>query len=269
MRPLCEQWWLSPVPQVPGVGGRPVPVHHGSLEKLADLVCLHDVYIANEAALAPDRIAFKAFAPPHAPNLRYFRVDNHDKAVHEHFCAISDPSFMRKLGLAYWRPDWRRGFAVSDLFRASRQYPSLPLQLRIIDLELGRQNLYGRRKFERDEEQVFEALVATNADTLEGLAVTVAANSKDADTDHWVQFLERALPSLPNLTQLSLEASWFSSREAAQAIAERLALAGPRLRFINMGPKFWRVWRDADDGTVSLERRGVTCYSLDIHCPRR
>jgi hypothetical protein len=62
-----------------------------------------------------------------------------------------------------------------------------------------------------------------------------------------VQLLERALPRLPNLTQ-----------RCAQGVpheptaAERLVLAGPRLRFINIGPRFWRVRRN-DDGTVMLE----------------
>jgi hypothetical protein len=227
-------------------------------EKLTDLACLHDVYISNAVVPAPERIAFKAFAPPHAPNLRYFRVDDYHKAVHEHICAISDPLFMRKLGLAYRRTDWRHGGGPLDLLQPNRQHPSLPLQVRMIDLELCRPTFHeGRNKFEPDDEQLLETLVATNADTLEGLAVaTVGPGTNDADTERCVQLLERALRSLPNLTQLAVEATWPSGHnmKAAQAIGERLALAGPRLRFINMGIKFWRVWRDADDGTVSLVR---------------
>jgi hypothetical protein len=37
-----------------------------------------------------------------------------------------------------------------------------------------------------------------------------------------------------------------------QGTAERLALAGPSIRFIQIYLVLWRVWRN-DDGTVTLE----------------
>jgi len=78
-----------------------------SLTKLTDLTCLQDVYVASLKSWLEElrtstsqRIAFEAFAPPHAPNLRYFRMEAYDRAIHEHLSTVPDPGFMRRLAIS-------------------------------------------------------------------------------------------------------------------------------------------------------------------------
>jgi hypothetical protein len=226
------------------------PLSVDSLKNLTDLSCLHDVYTANILPLGYSvPVAWAAFGPPHAPNLRHLRVDRYTAAVHRHFCAVgeSDPSFVRRLGV--FAKSMEPPFSTAALLRPSPDHPSLPLQVRMLDIDLAlrRRSAEPQAEALRTAEQALEDVVSSNADSLEGLAVNLPAREED-DEEPNVQLLERALAKLPSLTQLSAHWQGLPHQNAA---AERFALAGPRLRFINIGRSFWRVWRK-DNGTVKL-----------------
>jgi hypothetical protein len=113
------------------------PLSVDSLKNLTDLSCLHDVYIANTLPLGYSvPVAWAAFGPPHAPNLRHLRVDRYTAAVHRHFCAVgeSDPSFVRRLGV--FAKSMEPPFSTGALLRPSPDHPSLLLQVRMLDIDL-------------------------------------------------------------------------------------------------------------------------------------
>jgi len=134
----------------------------------------------------------------------------------------------------------------------------------MIDLELERERAYTDREVEVSAEQVLEDLVSCSADTLEGLAVNIHTDVHTRQAEHGLRLLDRALPRLPDLTQLSVKLMV----DEVKPIAERLALACPSLRFVSTERKYYRVWRDAGRGTVALEemrRMEVQCVELWRH----
>ena len=231
------------------------PCSLGSLQKLTDLTCLNDVLIRRRAISGPfspsgpKPIAFEAFAPPHAPNLRFMRVDWYNQDLHEHLCAL-DPSFARALAISAMKQDFDSGFETAMLLRPSPDHPSIPLPVRMLNLQLDRQVVYmGRGEVTVSAQQVLDDLVSAAADSLEGLTVNLPLQYQDPDVWYTMQLLEGALARLPNLTQLIVAGL---EPRLWRPASERLARASPRLRFINMHARFWRVWRN-DDGTVRLE----------------
>ncbi|KAK4125611.1 hypothetical protein N657DRAFT_669872 [Parathielavia appendiculata] len=263
--------------------GGTYPFSVNSLKKLADLTHLHDVYISILGAIeSPDTVALIAFAPPHAPNLRFFAVDLYIEAVHQHLCTTSesDPSFVRNLGIFAQRMYIEEPpLYTTSLLQPSPDHPSLPLQLKMLNLELSQNDGTGRKdelQCSLEAEQALEDLVSTNPDSLEGLDVSMPyrsifdpdgfydPNRPEADMEPSVRLLEPVLRRLPNLTQLSVR-----SVPCDEATAERLALAGSCLRYIGLASQykldhFWRVWR-RDDGGIRLEQiqhRDAACVDL-------
>lgn len=203
------------------------------LKNLVDLASLQDVYISDYSLSyfgypPPRKIAYEAFAPPHTPNLRNFRIDEYHRSLHEHFCAIAiaNPSFTRRLAIAYKGFPRRTGLDASALLRPDPRHPSLPLQARMLDLDLNREHVYGEgNDVKVSADEVLEDLARTNADTLEGLAVTLP-NSEDVKTEYQLQLLENALGRLPRLEQLSIGAPWRLDVDIMVSMAERLVAAG-------------------------------------------
>ncbi|KAH6856309.1 hypothetical protein B0I37DRAFT_73292 [Chaetomium sp. MPI-CAGE-AT-0009] len=277
-------------------GGSPLPLQSlellgglypcsvDTLKQLVDLTHLHDVYIANSgrgvATTPPEPwpLAYDAFFPPHAPNLRNFRTDEYHWDLHAHLCNIADadPAFTAQLAIACKHRRGGTGLDASELLRPNPRLPSLPLRVRMLDLELCRERVYGRgREVQVSAAQVLADLVATNGETLEGLAVNLFGGGKreggSSAAEERLGLLEEALGKLPNLEQLSIGAPW--RFDAVLAVAERLAVvAGPRLRYISIGDSFMRVRRERDAGggvpvlemIAPLEADGVELWKYSL-----
>ncbi|KAL2020430.1 hypothetical protein VTK56DRAFT_8396 [Thermocarpiscus australiensis] len=249
------------------------PYELSSLQKLTDLVYLEEVQITNEGVTLVDTdfdvmelyasgersgIAFEAFGPAHAPNLRRFSAHRYRGDVHNFLCSIKDPLFARQLAISFARQGpsccccRKDGHLVTELLRPSPKYPSLPLHFRMVDIEL--QDGLGE---DVPVEKVLEDLVSNDAGAIEGLCVHLPENpTAECGFDH-LDLLERALPRLVNLTQLYLaffdEEAEEPPEEAVRRTVERLAIAGPRIRYVKAyWFNFFRIWRSGD-GTIRLE----------------
>ncbi|KAK3294536.1 uncharacterized protein B0H64DRAFT_433676 [Chaetomium fimeti] len=242
------------------------PCNLTTLQQLINLTHLHDVYIADPARRDPTtppgssssepqpwrRIAYEAFTPPHAPNLRHLRTDGYSRDLHTHLASLADPAFTQRLAIACKHRYAGTGLDTSALLRPSPHYPSLPLQVRMLDLELFRERIYGsEREVAVSAAQVLSDLVATNGATLEGLAVNLfgglAQERGTSLAEERLGLLEQALGGLPRLEQLSIGTPWRC--DAVFAVAERLAAAaGPRLRYLSIGNSFMRVRRKGGAG---------------------
>jgi hypothetical protein len=257
--------------------GRLYPLRLSSLKKLTDLSHLGDIHLSNASPPWPssadewenELAALEPFTPAHTPNLRRLRVDRYSEAVHEHLCRLSaHPSFTRNLGIFHRRSHSPlTGFDLAALFRPDPGHPHLPLPLRMVDLDLHRARfrMHDLAGIFVPAAQVLADLASASADSLEGLAVRIpGAPAGSEQTDPWVeaaeeeegsneaeaclQSLERVLGRFRKLTQLSV--TWQGPGDPGTA--ERLSLAGPSIRFIQIHVSLWRVWRN-DDGSVRLE----------------
>jgi hypothetical protein len=249
------------------------PVSVSPLKELVDLASLQDVYVANSPFCnlypPPREISYEAFAPRHMPNLRNFRINEYRPDLHKHFCAVANtnPSFLRRLAIACKKDHSDTGLDLSALLRPDHLYPALPLQVRMIDLDLSRGRTYG--KVYVSEADVLEDVVTTNGDTLEGLAVSLVGYERVRRIEHPLRLLEKALGRLPRLEQLSI--GTLRGLVPDLTVAERLAAAaGPRLRYLSVGGSFMRVRRNGDpvlEMMSPLEADGVELwkYSLIDH----
>ncbi len=125
------------------------PQSLSSLEKLADLRSLQDVYIYNRSWVEHydseeyDRFDTEsgffvsAFGPMHCPNLQRFSASYYRADVHRVFAAVQDPSFARQLAISCCQMD--TGFELAALLRADPAFPSLPLHLRMMNINLDRE----------------------------------------------------------------------------------------------------------------------------------
>lgn len=303
---LCDEFAAA--------GGRPLPLKslrcgqgiysmsHDSLAKLANLAHLEEVDIRNHGVrgegwggrnlieLYPDStsrsgIAFDAFRPPFCNNLRRFSVYQYHRDVHEYLCAVAEnPDFSKRLAVFI-----ENHGDPSLLLRRNTNHPGLPIHLRMMGLEVGQHLAQARRTFAGTTlkrfrtEEVFEDLVSSNADTLEGLMIKFH-DTPDTETDdegdnaqrrravldiplqahnfHKLAAVEATISRLPRLNQLSInncdEASSPSSagQKLVLKAAQRLAAAGPALLYINIHERVWRVSRQ-QGGLVELEDLGA------------
>ena len=251
------------------------PYELGSIEKLTDLSYLRSVSIRNEnihreldIILVYDSpneesgIAFHAFSPVRCPNLRRFTAANYEGDVHKEFAAIEDPSFARQLAISCVQMGSPQELAA--LLRADPGHPCLPLHLRMLDVDLQRDQVClcdedGEQLPDEDvptAQQVLEDLVSGDEGTLRGLMVHL---SEDSDAEYGFKHLEllcAALGKLVNVTQLGIERYRFHQTqltdEALVRVAHTLAAAAPSLRYLKVYQHYWRIWR-IRDGTISLE----------------
>ena len=109
---------------------------------------------------------------------------------------------------------------------------------------------------------VFDHLLASNADSLEGMAIhLISKRSQDPASPYMpLLVLETAVRRLPHLRELAFN-SFFSTEywpllelKIILEAAQRLAAAGPKLVYIGMYRRFWRVSRH--DERVELEELG-------------
>ena len=225
----------------------------------------HDMsmYDANDLG-AESTIAFSAFGPQHCPNLRHFRVSEYRKDVHKLLAQFaSDESFSNRLAVRF---DVYSDFDPARLLRRNPQDSNPPTPVRmLLGLYLGlpdsepSDNWGWVEPREDSTVQALDDLISCNADTLEGLAVTWRDGWYDWDSQihlfkHF-ETLRNAMSKLPHLCQpginphrLELRGNWpvwsypMPKRNVELAI-ELLARAAPKLTYIAICSKFWRIGR--------------------------
>ncbi|KAK3296500.1 uncharacterized protein B0H64DRAFT_374578 [Chaetomium fimeti] len=253
------------------LGNAVYPYRLASLRKLTDLRFLEDVHVENVGVWHGgviismydndgSRIIFDAFGPANSPNLRRFSVAGYQSDVH-HFLATLDPPSARRLAVSCL--DMSMGYEPAALLRYNPIYPSLPLHLRMLEMELRRDEV---RLFDNDGRDVnywdipsaalmLENLVTGDDGTLEGLAVNLTETPGLKIGFEEMDLLVDALGKLANLTQLAVN-MYGQKRvgpEEANKVVLRLAGAAPRLRYIRLYSWYWRVWRATGDTEIKLE----------------
>ncbi|KAK4039414.1 hypothetical protein C8A01DRAFT_36624 [Parachaetomium inaequale] len=166
--------------------------------------------------------------------------------VHDFLATRMDPSSARKLAVscgAVWP-----GRDMAALLRPDPAYPSLPLHLRMLNVDLVRT----QDPHMPSAKALLDGLVSGDDGTLEGLAVHLSENPEALSGFDNMDLLVHALGKLVNLTQLAvtlhmdrrqrpapafMEAWSKANREAADI----LAAAPPGLRYINVAGQSWRV----------------------------
>ncbi|KAK4154545.1 hypothetical protein C8A00DRAFT_32669 [Chaetomidium leptoderma] len=298
-----ENFFDSMCDDYEAVGGQPLrlgslrlghamyPMSHSSLVKLTDLRHLEEVHIDNRSVtglwnqslidLYPlgsfdSGIVFDAFRPPHCCSLRRFSVSKYEHDVHLFLCHVArDPSFSK--GLAVCIEDLRSVCwgDPSLLLRPNPRQPGLPIQLRMMGLYLDLESIempsLAVEKSLRVE-TLLDLVVATNADSLEGLMVYLPERTRNGlsgrinagyeDTNHFYELdtLEPAIRGLPRLRELSINGRDPKrghtdnpvTPELVLDTAHRLARAGSRLVYIDIYERVWRVTRGGD-GSVELD----------------
>ncbi|KAH6627383.1 hypothetical protein F5144DRAFT_575675 [Chaetomium tenue] len=259
------------------LGNAVYPYSLDSLQRLTDLHFLERVHIENVGvwhggviiSMYDDGddsgIIFDAFGPAHCPNLRDLSVAGYRKDVHRFLAALDPPSARR---LAILCPDMTTGYEPAALLRPNPIYPSLPLHVRMLEMELRRNQI---RLFDNDgrllnhdeipsAKQVLEDLVSGDDGTLEGLAVHLTESPGPKIGFDELDLLTNALQKLDNLTQLAVNINDEKrvKREAANKVVRVLATAPPRLRYIRLYSWYWRVWRAAGDTKVRLEELDIS-----------
>ena len=259
------------------------PMSHGSLAKLVSLECLEEIAICNRnvawgawkaySPLYPSNatdsrslIAFGAFEPKHCPNLRRLAIHKFRLDAFELLCTIAeDKDFSKRLALCVGGMGRTSG-DPSILFKPNPGHPGLPIQLRMVGFELGWKpniNWYGFCDTEDVKaNSVFDHLLVSNADSLEGMAVHLVCRRSQNPASVYMPLpvLESAVRRLPHLRQFAFN-PFFSTkywslaeREIILEAAQRLAAAGPQLGYIGMHRRFWRVNRH--DDRIELEELG-------------
>lgn len=258
------------------LGNAVYPYSFDSLQRLSDLRFLEQVHIENVGVWHggviinmynndDSHLIFDAFGPAHCPSLRRFSVSGYQRDVHKHLASL-DPLFARKLALSCM--DMSPGYEPAALLRPSPIYPSLPLHLRMLEIELRRDQLrllddYGRL-LGQDEipsaKQVLEDLVSGDDGTLEGLVIHLTEIPGPKISFDELDHLVDAIRKLDNLTQLAVNIhdEKRARREAANKIVRLLATAAPRLRYIRLYSWHWRVWRSMGDSKVKLEELDIS-----------
>ncbi|KAH6839570.1 hypothetical protein B0I37DRAFT_408969 [Chaetomium sp. MPI-CAGE-AT-0009] len=253
------------------LGNAVYPYKIASLQRLTDLNFLEEVHVENVGVWHGGviislyendgrRIIFDAFGPAHSPNLRRFSVAAYQSDVH-HFLATLDPHSARKLAVSC--RDMSLGYEPAALLRYNSAYPSLPLHLRMLEMELRRDEV---RLFDNEGRDVnywdvpsaaliLENLVVGDDGTLEGLVAHLTETPGPKIGFEEMDLLVEALGKLDNLTQLAVNIYGEKRvrRETANDIVGILAAAAPRLRYIRLYSWYWRVWRAAGDTKIRLE----------------
>lgn len=246
-----------------------------SVKRLTDLSFLEKVHIENVDIWVDgfyinvynddsrdNRLLFDIFGPAHCPNLRRINTASLDCHFYNYLAGIADASFARKLAVSS-QTTWS-GYELAALLRPDPRYPSLPLHLRMLDIDLvrvdasviGQDGNALRGEDMPSARQVLEHLVSRDDGTLEGLTVHLREDPGAEVGFEGVDSLVHALPKLTNLTQLAVIPDAYTKGPLTKGSAERLvamlANAVPRLRYIRVHESYWRLWRDGS-GAIKLE----------------
>ncbi|KAH8900673.1 hypothetical protein GQ53DRAFT_835616 [Thozetella sp. PMI_491] len=244
-----------------GCGTCFLPQSVTALHKLTEMEYLEELYIRNENISThtdwffiydddgTSFIPFDSILSRACPRLRRFSAHQLAKDVVDALASDQALPILPQLAVFIESQDiWDEEMAL--LLQADLDHPALPLKLRMMDLDLDR----GQRG-EPSAEQILDNLVATNAETLQGLAVHLTGtpgNFEDLDA------LQKALRQLPHLTQFMIVyKSHFGGFEEDECLrtAEKIANAVPQLRYISVYGHYWAIWHVSDGETsASLER---------------
>lgn len=245
------------------------PKNADVLANFTDLACLEQVHVENRDVSREGKyisvygsnehsdIAFTSILSNQSRKLRRFSAFQFRDDVMEALGGIDDPHVTRQLALSFENQEY---VEIHDIFRQDENYPQFPLQLRMVDLDLQRQEWE-----EFTAESILNSLVVSKQDTLEGLMVHLPEEpGTDGGFAH-LGLLGHTLGSLPNLGQLVVGLDKFgrarSKLTEAQLrhSAKLLATDAPQIRFINIYWMFWRVSRSSDTAgaeAVLLEELG-------------
>ena len=250
------------------------PFEQSSVMALTDSQFLEEVHLANlgvwEGGSIIDMyrtdeegsgLAFDAFGPLYCPNLRRINFADYQRDVHEFLARIEEPSFTSRLAVSccgLW------GSEPAALLWPDPDFPSLPIHLRMLDIDLQRNQvrLYDEGDILKREDipaakEILANLVSGDDGTLEGLAVHLAENPEAEGGFENFGLLVHALGNLVNLTQLAIEANIHGERlikgDALGNAARLLAAAAPRLRYVKVYDECWRIWREGG-AAVRLEQ---------------
>ncbi len=279
---LCGDYKAAAAPlrlQSLHLGTAVYPFEQSSVMALTDLQCLKEVHLENRgvwegstiidmysAVEGGSNIAFDAFGPLYCPNLRRINFADYQRDVHEFLARMEEPSFLNRLAVSC-QGMWA-GYEPAALLRPDPDFPSLPRHLRMLDIDLQRNQVRLCDEDGDDLEQedipatkeILADLVSGDTGTLEGLTVHLPENLEALGGFEDFGLLLHSLSSLANLTQLAVEANIHGERlvkgDALEDAARLLAAAAPRLRYVKVYDECWRVWREGGGrrATLRLER---------------
>ncbi|KAI0509522.1 hypothetical protein F5B22DRAFT_324384 [Xylaria bambusicola] len=232
------------------------PTKADVLASFTDLACLEQVHVENRGISREGKyifmyddtehsgIAFRSILSKQSRKLRRFSAYQFRDDVMEALGGIDDPNVTRQLALSFENQEY---VEISDLLQQNESYPHFPLQLRMVEMDLQRQEWE-----EFTAESILNSLVASEQDTLEGLMVHLPEEPAADGGLAFLDILGLALESLPSLSQLAIGMDRFETARRnftdaqLRQSAERLVVTAPQIRFINIYWMFWRVSQGSD-----------------------
>lgn len=196
-------------------------------------------------------IVFDAILSPKSRSLRRFTAYQLQTDVYMALCNFRAAGLARQLAISFECFACGDYYELAQLLREDRKKPFLPMQFRMMDLELWR-DIYDAVS----AQQILDGLLSTNLENLEGLMVHLLVNPAiDGEFDH-LDELQGALLQMPNLTQLVIGETRRSkpTDEMLKCAAQKLANAVPQLRYINVCRKFWRICQGIDADSKETKR---------------
>ncbi|KAK4196864.1 hypothetical protein QBC40DRAFT_208442 [Triangularia verruculosa] len=256
---LCQDYIQSggdPLPIKTLKCGRSIyPMDYHYLTGLVNLASLEVLEIDNDEELHDDsdvfdlytddsgcKIVFWAFGPATCPRLRRLTVSRYGEETHKLLCQIAKhPSVSCNLVFSATSHGYD-GFDSAMLLASSDEYPGLPIKLRMMEVDLNRENRYS---YNRPAKQILEDLAVSNGDSLEALVLNLSDSDSDwvkmvdgVNTQHVVEFIS----SFTKLTQLYVYVPYYE-QDHLEVLAERLALACTTLQRIDLSDKAFAVRR--------------------------
>jgi len=248
------------------------PSYGDSVGKLTDYVSLEEVSIHNcgFSDWAPDYLAlydndihecgidFATFGIQNCPNMRRFSAHIYMKDVEDVLLNMTK-DFSRQVAVSFAVHDEDLEYDVARLCREDPDRPELPLQLRMLDLDIWRDDDDPEMM---PAEQALDFLVKNSAQFLEGLILQNLHLPENEITDDSLdlEWLGSRITRLPKLTQLAVNTAELLYRKSAdpprfllQAAQKLVEFASTRLRFISIHSFCWEVLRAGDD-TWRLEQ---------------
>ena len=261
---MCDEYGATGAAPLPirwlELGTAIYPRRRSAIEQLINFRDLEDVHIENkevwhgfdlilmyEGGREDSGIVFDVFQPTQCPKLRRFTAAQYMGDVHRLLAKEWDSASARQLAISF--REIGHTYQPASLLQADSTYPSLPLHVRMLDIDLDH--------YPDSLEQVLDSLVSGDDGALEGLAVPLKKAQAAQGGFLHLDLISKAIAKLANLAQLSLIPNTRSQdmvveRKEMQRAANILARAGLRLRYIQIYYHYLRVWRNGD-GTVRLE----------------
>lgn len=255
------------------------PSDEVSIKKLVDLAYLEEVRIDNQDITGEETdiltlydddgysdIIFSTFLSDQCPRLRRFNVHDFRNDVFAAVCSTDAATIRPQLAFMWEQGAWDEAIRNGvQMMRSGTRNPSLPLRLRMGRIVLGYREFAKNRN---PESHQLENLVATNASTMEGLAIDLLGGNlsnarPEVPRSVQMDILYDALSRLPHLRQLAISsaADIFGkptySVEFEEQMARDIAESVPQLRFLELTGNRWRISRIANpEGDISIQLEG-------------